>query len=116
MKRIKGFWRFLGLISCLLLAFPSCKKVLILGDLEIRLNNLSAKTFMQVTIGPTDFGTVPSGQISIYRKIPYGFGQVSGIAADSTRLSGFYTITGVGKHRWTFTLDTALDLKLTQDY
>lgn len=85
-------------------------------NMYIRFSNQYSKDVTNVVVGPDNFGTVTSGQVTSYMSIPDGSGNVTGVTTDMTQnLTGTYSISGTGTHHWTAVLTATGTMSLTQD-
>lgn len=74
---------------------------------QIRVRNNYA-TPLKVTVGPADFGTVPSVKTTEYKDIPKGKSEITGDVPGSINVPS-------GKHKYTLNINTAGIVTLIED-
>lgn len=97
--------KLLFILAIVMLCFSSCNKE---EDMQVRVNNQYPQA-LNIVIGPTAYGTVSSGEITDYKGVPEGSHQISG------DLTGSITLEGVGKHKFTLTIDANGGIALKED-
>jgi hypothetical protein len=99
---IKKNYLFLFLIPMVLFSL-SCRKVVT----EVRVNNQYFEGIGNMIVGPDNFGTVNSGQVTGYMTIPEGSGTITGVGTqDGAALTGTYSFGGEsrGTHYYTINI------------
>jgi hypothetical protein len=92
-------------VALLALILSSCGKE---EDMQVRVSNNFPQA-LSVSIGPTSYGTVPSGETTDYKGVPEGSHQVSG------DITGSITLEGMGKHKFTLTISNTGGITLKED-
>lgn len=88
----------------------SCTK----NEHSLKFENHSAYTVTSLEAGPVWFGLTAPGESQGYRPISEGTYTLNGLT-DKGLISGQFSITGKGEHRWLLSLDEGGQVLLTRE-
>jgi hypothetical protein len=97
--------KILILFTLIVFCLTACEKE---EDMQVRVKNNYPQA-LNVTIGPTSYGSVASGAITDYKGVPEGSHQITG------DITGSITLEGVGKHKFTITISNTGAITLAED-
>jgi len=110
---MKKHYLFLLLIPIGLFSM-SCRKIVT----EVRVYNQYGDGISNLVVGPDNFGTVNSGELTGYQTIPEGSGTITGVDVNNSNniLTGTYSFVGEsrGTHYYTINISAGGNIYVTQ--